>query len=163
MPITYKPTIGALSDVPNGAWHSDTTQVSTQTNHEYLMTFSTIEFERGIQLQDSSKLRVSNTGLYNLAFSAQLYNSDGGGNSAALEIWLKKNGTSLDHTGTRVSVIANHPYTVAAWNFYVSLANNDYVELAWAVNTAGINILSNTSFSPGPTIPSIIATMTQVG
>jgi hypothetical protein len=163
MSLAYKPEIGSLSDVPNGAWYSDQTQTSTQALVEYIMTLNNTDFERGIQLQDSTKLRVSGTGLYNLMFSAQFYNSDGGGSSAAAEIWLKKNGTAIPHTGGKVSVTPNNPYTLPAWNYYIELVNNDYVQLAWTVTHAGINIQNNTSIGPGPSVPSLIVTLTQVG
>lgn len=127
------------------------------------MTVNNQTFARDIVVLDGSKFTVSNSGLYNIQFSAQFYNSDGGGNSAAAEVWLKKNGTTVPHTGTRMSIRPNHPYVVASWNYFIDLAVNDYVQLAWDTNTAGINIVVNTAIAPGSDVPSVIVTMNQVG
>jgi hypothetical protein len=163
MPIVYKPEIGSLAEVPNGAWYSTQDQNSTATNTEYIMTVDNTTFERGIRVVDGSKFIVDNAGLYNLQFSAQFFNNNGGGGTAAVEIWLKKNGTTVAQTGTRLSATPNHPYVVAAWNLYVALAVSDYVQLAWDTNTADINLKKNTAITPGSEIPSLIVTMTQVG
>ncbi len=166
MPLTYRPDglgYGNLSYVPCGSWYSTADQNSLATNTEYIMTVNNTVFARDIVVVDGSKFTVSNTGLYNLQFSAQVYNSDGGGGSAAMEIWLKKNGTTVPQTGTRLSVTPNHPYVVASWNFYIELAVGDYVQLAWDTNTIGINLVKNTVIAPGSDIPSVIVTMNQVG
>ena len=163
MPITYKPEIGSLSEVPNGAWYSTAAQNSTATNTEYIVTVNNTTFERGIRVVDGSKFTVDHSGLFFLMFSAQVYNSDGGGNSAAMEIWLKKNGTAVPYTGGRLSVTPNHPYAIPAWNYYIPLVVGDYLQLAWDTNTAGINLIPNTAIVPGSEIPSVIVTMTQVG
>lgn len=163
MPITYKPTIAALADTPCGSWYSTDTFNSLATNTEYILTVNNQDFARDIVVVDGSKFTVANAGLYNLQFSAQIYNSNGGGGSAAMELWLKKNGTTVPQTGGRVSATPNHPYVVVAWNYYIALAVNDYLQLAWDTNTIGINIIPNTAIAPGSDIPSLIVTMNQVG
>lgn len=163
MPIAYNQVVGSVSETPCGSWYSTDAFNSTATNTEYILSVNNTVFARDIVVVDGSKFTVSNSGLYNLQFSAQVYNSDGGGNSAAIEIWLKKNGTTVPHTGTRVSATANHPYVVASWNFFADMAVGDYLQLAWDTNTAGINIVANTAIAPGSDIPSLIVTMNQVG
>ena len=167
MPLTFLQNSddaqGVLGDIPAGSWLSTVSQNSASPAlTEYLMSLNHTDFERFVRLEDGTKLRVFKAGLYNLQFSAQVYNSDGGGNSAAIEIWLKKNGVAIDNSGTKVSVTTNSPYKVAAWNFFVPMAVNDYVELAWMTNTVGINLISNTSMAGAPHIPSLIVTLNQV-
>lgn len=155
--------MGGWDRMPVGSWYSTQDQESTATNTEYIMTVNNTIFARDIVVVDNSKFKVSQAGIYNLQFSAQVYNSDGGGGSAAMEIWLKKNGTAVPETGTRLSVTPNHPYVVASWNFFVEMAVDDYLQLAWDTNTAGINLKKNTTITPGSDIPSVIVTMNQVG
>jgi hypothetical protein len=163
MALSYNLALGAITDTPCGSWYSTSTFTSTATNTEYILGVNNQTFARDITVVDGSKFTVSNTGLYNFQFSAQVYNTGGGGSSAAIEIWLKKNGASVQHTGTRVSATSNHPYVVASWNFFEAMAVGDYLELAFDVNHAGINIVPNTAIAPGSDIPSLIVTMNQVG
>lgn len=163
MSYIYRPIMGGWDRMPVGSWYSTQDQNSAATNTEYIMTVNNTIFARDIVVVDNSKFKVSQAGIYNLQFSAQVYNSDGGGGSAAMEIWLKKNGTTVPQTGTRLSVTPNHPYVVAAWNFFVEAAVDDYFQLAWDTNTIGINIVKNTVIAPGSDIPSVIVTMNQVG
>ena len=151
-----------LSSIPAGSWYSTQSQNSTDDLVEYIMTVNNTDFERDIAVVDGSKFTVEYAGLYNLQFSAQIFNSDGGGNSAAIEIWLKKNGTTIPATGGKVSVTANHPHAIVAWNYFVPLAVGDYLQLAWTTNVIGINIIQNTSLGPGASVPSLIVTMSQV-
>lgn len=163
MPIAYNQTIGSISETPCGSWYSTATFNSSATNTEYILTVNNTTFARDIVVVDGSKFTVSNTGLYNLQFSAQIYNSNGGGGSAAMEIWLKKNGTTVPYSGGRMSATPNHPYVLASWNYFIELAVGDYLQLAWDTNTVGINIIPNTAITPGSDIPSLIVTMNQVG
>lgn len=155
--------MGVLADTPNGTWFDTGNQVSTQANYEYIMQVSTVDFERYITLEDNTKFRVQRAGLYDLQFSAQFDNTDGGGNSAAAVVYIKKNGTAVPDSSGKVSLTTNSREHIIGWNYFLQLSANDYVELAWVTNTAGINLVSNTTISPAPSIPSLIVTMTQVG
>jgi hypothetical protein len=163
MAFVYRAVMGGWDRMPVGAWYSTQSQNSTATNTEYIMTVNTTSFARDIVVVDGSKFKVSQAGVYNLQFSAQYFNNNGGGGTAAVEIWLKKNGTTLPHTGTRYSITPNHPYVVASLNFFVEAAVDDYFQIAWDTNTADINLINNTAISPGSDIPSVIVTMNQVG
>lgn len=163
MSYIYKPVMGGWDTMPVGSWYSTQSQNSTATNTEYIMTVNNTDFARDIVVVDNSKFTVSQAGIYNLQFSVQIYNSDGGGNAAAMEIWIKKNGTVIPQTGGRLSVTPNHPYAIASWNYFLQAAVNDYFQLAWDTNTAGINLITNSAIVPGSDIPSVIVTMNQVG
>jgi len=163
MSYIYRPIMGGWDRMPVGSWYSTQSQNSTATNTEYIMTVNNTIFARDIVVVDNSKFKVSQAGIYNLQFSAQVYNSDGGGGTAAIEIWLKKNGNTVSNTGTRYSVTPNHPYVVSSLNFFVEMAVDDYLQLAWDTNVIGINLVNNTVIPPGSEIPSLIVTMNQVG
>lgn len=162
MPISYNQVIGSISETPCGSWYSTQDQFPTNADTPQAMTVNNQVFARDIVVVDGSKFTVSNTGLYNVQFSAQMYNSDGGGNSAHSHIWLSKNGTAVADTASRISITPNHPYAIPAWNFYIALAVGDYVQLEFEVNTVGIG-LEYEAANATPGIPSVIVTINQVG
>jgi hypothetical protein len=54
---------------------------------------------------------------------------------------------------------------IAALNFFVDMAANDYIEIMWRTENTGVNIEHfGTSTSPTrPAVPSVITTMNLVG
>ena len=77
-----------------------------------------------------SQITFANAGTYNVQFSAQFHNTGGGGSGNTVHIWFKLNGTDIADSDTRLTVPSNAPYVVAAWNFIVSVAAGDYVEIS---------------------------------
>lgn len=163
MPITYKPTIAALADTPCGSWQSVSDQFATVANQEYIVSYNSVDFERDMVLTAGTKVYVSNTGLYNVQFAIQLNNSSGGGNDAHAHFWLKKNGTTIAETGSRQSCTSNSPSQVCSRDFFLSLAVNDYIELAWETNHTNIHLYHQDAASPVPIVPSVVLTVHQVG
>jgi len=108
---------------------------------------------------------LSNTGTYNIQFSAQLYRA-AGGSDAHVGIWLKKNGTSIPWTATYIHFNSNNTYLVAAWNFFVDANALDEYQLFWATDDPGniyIEKLEEDAIIAGiPTVPSVIITINQI-
>jgi len=105
---------------------------------------------------------VSNAGIYNIQFSAQL-NRTSGGSSKTVSIWLRKNGVDIPNTATHVSVQANAGKLVAAWNFFVEIGATDSVQIMWSQDDA-IDILYQAAdlVLPHPAVPSVIITINRV-
>lgn len=151
-----------------GAW-SDTTSQTGILTAGLPMTFNSTDITDGITLVDSSKMTVPNTGIYNLQFSAQLRNTDNSQHDVT--IWIRVNGADLANTGTQITIPARksagvYGYAVAAWNYFLDLTADDYVELIWVPTSAYVTVetLPASVGSPAyPAIPSVIATMNQVG
>jgi hypothetical protein len=128
-----------------------------------VFTFNNIDFYNGITLVSGSQFTVSQSGVYNLEFSAQ-FDKTNSSNSTAY-IWLRKNGINVSESNTSVTLAGgSNDRVVAAWNLYVSASANDYYELAWTA-TDDNTFLQAVPGVPGvfPAIPSIIATMGSVG
>jgi hypothetical protein len=106
---------------------------------------------------------VQESATYNLQFSAQLHHRTGGGGGSgdSIWIWLKKNGSNVANSATKI-YIPSGKYQVAAWNFIVKLKFNDYVQLAWAVDTTNIALEANGASGVTPAVPSLIVTMNQI-
>ena len=153
--------------MPYGAFQDSTNQTAADTTTAYAITFDTTDFSNGVTLSNSSRLNVSQAGIYNIQFSVQLVNTTN--SSADIDIWFRKNGTNIDKSNSRFGLAqrksAGDPfYLIGAMNFFVSLDTNDYVQLMWRTSDVGAYIeqYAASSTPTRPSIPSVIATMTFV-
>ncbi len=112
-----------------------------------------------------TRITVANAGTYNLQFSAQLARTIGHKGTVNAEIWLRKMNSNIDLTNTKITLSGDEDTakTVAAWNFLIYLEANQYVELIWTVDDLRLEMPTITTGLDGPSIPSLIVTMTQVG
>ena len=110
-----------------------------------------------INATKSSRVQVTAAGVYNYQFSAQLDSTSGGDH--IIYIWIRKNGTDVTDSASQVRLKGNDSELVAAWNWLINLAANDYVELMYSVDDTGIQILAVAASAPVPGIPSVILTV----
>jgi len=157
---------------PYGAFSSDQDQTTT-ANTATLMTLNTTDFSNGVSIS-SSKIRVTTAGIYNLQFSAQFQNTDN--QIQDISIWLRQGngvGSSTDITGSTgfVSIPAHksasagdEAHEIIGWNYYVSMAADDYIEIYWSATNASVTI-QHYPTSTGPVRPStqsVVATLSFV-
>ena len=109
-----------------------------------------------------SQMTFAHAGTYNIQFSAQLHHTGGGGNGNTVNIWFRLNGQNIAASDTKVTVQSNNPYVVAAWNFIVSVAAGDYVEIVWFTDNASIILEYEAADATHPAIPSVIMTAQQI-
>jgi hypothetical protein len=168
--ILFAPiSAAAFADsVPYGAFQDSTDQTAANTTTAYPITFNTTDFSNGVTLSNSSRLNVKNAGLYNLQFSIQLKNTTN--DSHDVDIWFRKNGTNIANSNSRFHPPARKSsgdpsHIIAALNFFIDMAANDYVEIVWRTADVGVSIEHyGTSTSPTrPAVPSVIATMNLIG
>lgn len=159
-------TLASFSRVYGG--FSSTTDQTGSISAGTAMTFDTIDIADGVTLASSSHLVVPNAGVFNVQFSAQLRNVENAQQDAT--IWFRVNGVDVANSATQITIPARksagiYGYGVAAWNIFLNLAANDYVEIMWLPTIATMTIESlPLSTSPAyPAIPSVIATVNQVG
>ena len=155
---------GFNSSVPilhYGSFYDTTTQTAAAINTAYAMSFNNTAESNGVYIgSPTSRVYVSNDGVYNIQFSAQLDKTSGAtGNTY---IWLDINGTAVPESGGTVAIQGTSARTIAAWNYVVSLDAGQYIRIMWSTDDTGIRLLHNTSVSPCPAIPSVILTLTQV-
>ena len=161
------PRGGKYINAPYGAFQDGTDQTAANTTTAYAITFDTTDFSNGVTLSNSSRLNVSQAGIYNLQFSIQFTNTTNA--SQDVDVWFRKNGTNIDKSNSRFGFAprkgAGDPYhTIAALNFFVSLAANDYVEIMWRTTDVGVSIehYAASSSPTRPVVPSVIATLSFV-
>jgi hypothetical protein len=156
-----------ISGTSRGSFYDNLTQSVTQqqesTGVPVKVRNTDTDATNGFSVLNTSQIKAENSGIYNISFSLQLHNTGGGGNGTTVEIWLRKNGNNVPDTNTRVTVNTNSPYVVSAWNFFQKLNANDYFEIMWATDNHHIEMQHNTGLMGGPTIPSAIITVNQIG
>jgi hypothetical protein len=152
-----------------GSFFDTTTQTHTSANTAKSMTLNQTPpaagtEASGVSIVSGSRITVANAGVYNIQFSAQLDNSDSQEHDA--DIWIALNGTTVANSNTQITVPASHGSTngneVAAWNFVLTLAAGDYIELKWSVHDVSISLPTYSPVSPHPATPSLIVTVSQV-
>ena len=147
-----------------GAWQDTTNQTAAAANTAYAMTFNTQDVTDGITLVSSSRLTVPMSGIYNLQFSAQLVNTDS--QIHDVDIWVRKNGTDVSGTNGQVSVPNKHGgidgHALPAWNYFLSLNANDYVQLYWSTGDVACSLQALAAVAPHPASASVIVTMNRI-
>lgn len=154
---------------PYGAFQDTTDQTAT-ANTATVMTFNTTDFSNGVVVNDGSKLRVSQAGIYNLQFSVQFQNADT--QLHDVSIWLRQDaagaGTDIAGSTGLVSVPNSHGgidgHIIVGWNYFITLDANDFVEIWWSTPSTQVTIQAYAAgTSPTrPTTASVVATMTFV-
>ena len=145
---------------------SDAVSHTVTANTANAMTFDTTDYSNSCSLVSTSQFKVTYAGIYNLQFSTQFQNTDTQLNDVS--IWLRKNGTDITSSTGFVSVPNQHGgvagHTIVGWNFYLSLAANDYIEIYWSTTNAAVTIQAYAAgTSPTrPTTASNVATLTFV-
>ena len=152
---------------PYGAFSSSVDQTTT-ANTATLMTLNTVDFANGVRI-DSSKITVSNPGIYNLQFSTQFQNTDN--QIQDISIWLKQNGTDIPGSTGLVSIPARksasageEAHQIIGWNYFVSMNAGDYIQIYWSTTLASVTIQAYAA-GTGPVRPStqsVVATLSFV-
>ena len=152
----------------------DTGTLALTANQAHAVPLDTTDFASGISVENDSlsnptKIRFQFAGKYNIAFSLQLTKSDSG--TDVTTIWLCRGSggsacSNVSWSATDLYLIGNSARQVAAWNFFINVAANDFVQLMISPGTStGTSILASPAQSnpARPEIPSTILTVNQVG
>lgn len=145
-----------------GSFYDTTSQTAAAINTAYAVTFNTTDQSVGVTIgSPSSRIVVNTPGIYNFQHSIQLINTSGGDHS--IWIWYRKNGTDISNSATEIKVQKNNTEQFAAWNFFVPMQVNDYVELMWSVSDTAVQLLAVSEAPPVPAVPSVIMTVNYIG
>lgn len=136
-PALTNPLVGAMNVVPFG-----------RTAEAFNVKIGTV----------ASRIYVSETGVYNVQFSAQC-NLATGGATAAAYFWLRINGKNLADSAGKVVITGPNAETMAAWNYIISLQAGDYIELAWSSSESHMYLEYEAATSVRPALPAVILTI----
>jgi hypothetical protein len=156
---------GSYLRAPYGAF-SDFTDQTTTANTATLMVFGTTDFSNQVTIS-SSKITVQNAGIYDLQFSVQLESNSNAPQDVFF--WLKQNGVDIVGSTGKVGLPARKSpgdpfHDIKGWNYFLSMAANDYVEIYWSTTSVDVSIQTYAA-SGSPTKPStasVVATMSFV-
>jgi hypothetical protein len=148
-----------------GSFYDTTTQTNLVANVANSMSFNETAITNGVSLSGSTSpfntyIKTENAGVYNIQFSAQIDKTDGGEDN--IDIWIRKNGIDLIDTATSLTLPKNNNRLVAAWNWFVQSATNDYYQIIWSSADTSMRLLAEVSSSAHPGIPSVILTVNRV-
>jgi len=144
-----------------GVFTKTTDQAAAAINTAYDITFDNTQIANGISIgSPTSRIVVAQSGLYRFDATIQLTSTSA--SAKTFWAWFRKNGVNIDNSSRLISVDINGGYTTLALSRVISLAANDYVTLAFAVNdiTLSVDFFAATAFAPAS--PSVILNVTQV-
>jgi hypothetical protein len=115
----------------------------------------------------TSRIVITNAGVYNLQFSLQLSNT-----SAQIDdvtIWLRQNGVDVPNSAGLDGVSNKHGaingHIIIGWNYLLTAAASDYFELYWTTDSgaSSIDTYPASAVAPvHPASPAVILTVQQV-
>ena len=148
-----------------GSFYDTTTQTNPVANIARSMSFNSTDITNGVSISGSTSpfntyIKTTNAGVYDIQFSAQVDKTDGGTDD--IVIWLRKNGIDLTDTATTLTLPTNNSKVVAAWNWFVISAANDYYQIIWRSADTDLRLLAEPISVDHPGIPSVIATVNRV-
>ncbi len=144
-----------------GVFVKTTDQSPAATNTEYLLTFDSTEISNGVSIgTPTSRIVVPASGLYRLDANLQL--TSGSSSAKNVWVWFKKNGTAIPNSARLVTSDLNNGYIPLAMQEPVSLAANDYIELAFASDSTAVTVDNVAATAFAPAAPAVILSVTQV-
>ena len=158
-----KTQTSASTYFPYGAFQDTTDQSIATITATANISLDTTDYALGTSIVDGYKVKVDYSGLYNVQFSLQFANA----NVAIqdVDVWFRKNGSDIAGSNSKFSVPNSHGGTdghlIATLNFYLELAKDDYVHVAWATTSTDVTIehLPTQSTPTRPATPSVILTI----
>ena len=148
--------------VPHGSFYDTTTQTNPVANQVNLMSFNSV-YGNGTQYavkKDTTRIFITQTGVYNIQFSAQLDKT--GGSASDVFIWIRVNGQNVPYSASKVVIDGPNSEIIAAWNWVLVLGEGEYIELAWQSPDTDVVLLAAPASGNIPEIPSVILTVTYV-
>lgn len=157
--IFVRPTIQQMQYY--GVFTKTTDQTPAVINTEYLLTFDSTQISNGVTIGGTtSQIIVPESGLYKFDATVQL--TSGSSSAKNVWVWWKKNGTAIASSARLVTSDINNGYIPIALNETISLAANDYVEMAFASDSVNVTVDSVAATAFAPAAPAVVLSVTQV-
>lgn len=115
----------------------------------------------------TSRVYVTNAGVYNIQFSLQFSNPTA--QMDDVTVWFRLNGVNIPNSASILGVPPKHGsvdgHTIMALNFMLELNAEDYIELYWTTDSGNSSIItySSSTIPPvHPASPAVILTVSFV-
>lgn len=124
----------------------------------------------GVAMSAAGSISVTNSGMYNIQFSAQLQKDDTS-KIDSVDIWLAKKGvsdltfTNIPFTNTELVLVEKNSRAVAGWNFMIPILAGEEVRIMWYSSGQHTSIQGSAAKTAPdrPAVPPVILTVQQVG
>lgn len=157
--IFVRPTIQQMQYY--GVFNKTSDQTPAATNTEYLLTFDNATISNGVTIgTPASRIVVPESGFYN--FNATIQLTSGSSSAKNVWFWFKKNGTAIPNSARIVTSDINNGYVTVSLNEPVSMAANNYIEIAFAADSTNVTVDSVAATAFAPASPAIVLSVTQV-
>jgi hypothetical protein len=150
-----------------GSFWSTQDQTAANTTTAYAITFNNSDASNyGVTLSNNSRLNISETGVYNIQFSAQAVSVHN--QIVETSWWIRKNNVDIADSRGAVAVPGAaggvNGQIIAAWNYVMPVTAGDYIEFYWQTENTDVSLetLPAGTTPTTPVVPSMIATVTQV-
>ena len=144
-----------------GVFEKTNSQTPTAIDTENLITFTGTQISNTISIgTPASRIVVPESGLYQ--FDTQIQLTSGSASDKNVWVWFKKNGTTIPNSARLVTVNINGGYTPVALVEIVSLAANDYIEIAFAADSTNVTISTVAATAFAPAAPAVLLSVAQV-
>jgi hypothetical protein len=153
-------------DAVYGCFHNmaNVTAAAADTVYEFQWPNVHINTNR-VTVESNSQITIGQEGAYVFNLEMQAENTDNQDRTAF--IWLAKNGTDIEESCVRVTLLKEWKQVIVKEWIVNSLNANDYIEVRFAVdNPSGIQLTSipaQASPYARPAVPSAVITVTPVG
>ena len=147
-----------------GSFSDTTNQPVSGANIATVWKYNTTEISNGIFIQDQTKIKVSNDGIYEIGYSVQLEKTQGG-TSTDVTIWASVNGNPIDRSSSTTTLVANSAYQLPFVSYILNLNAGDYVEFYYSAPSQYVQLttLSGLTTPTRPVSPSVIVVAKAVG
>ncbi len=143
-----------------GEFTQTSSLTATSANTAYAIPFNSVDANGGLSIDgsDSTKIKISEAGVYNVAGHVQIKSSSAA--SKTVYYWLKVNGSNLDHS-ERLTVHNNGAYGVLSVSDQIEVPANSYVQAYWAVSDTALWLDSDPATAFAPRSDAIHLTVTR--
>lgn len=109
----------------------------------------------------ATKLVFAKAGIYNLAFSAQLFHD--GNQEVNANIWFRRNNITAPWSNT-IFYLGKNEFKVASWNLFVEIENDGgFIHLMWSASTTDVLMRTFPAQNGVPETASLVLTINEVG
>ena len=148
--------------MPYGSFYDTTSHPNSVANTVNYIGLNNTVSSYNTSMKDNGKIYVTQAGIYNLQFSAQVQRTGGGG-ASDIFFWVIQNGHPVtDSAGYATVATGNGAKTITGWNYMLPLGANDYVQLAWQSADTGLSLPTLAASGNIPASPAIILTINWI-
>ena len=145
------------------AFSTETQYNSGTQNTSKRMTFNNVSDSNAISIRSGNEIVFTQSGMYNVQFSAQFDKTDAGNDD--FDVWFSLNSGNISNSNSQYTLAGNNAKMIAALNFFQPItASGQYMSLMWNSANEHTRLLAiATQTGPDrPATPSVIVTVNKV-